>query len=61
MKIAEIKPNDVLVSVDETGAGFYRVLKVNRVTVDVTSENGNKVRAYPHIFDRKVTPRSNQP
>lgn len=54
MKIAEIKPDDVLVNVDENGAGYYRVLKVNRVTIDVRSENGNKVRAYPHIFDRKV-------
>lgn len=54
MKISEIEPNDVLVNVDKHGAGYYRVLKVNRVTIDVRGENGNKVRAYPHIFDRKV-------
>lgn len=54
MKIEEIKQNDVLVNVDENGAGYFRVLKVNRVTVDVRGENGNRVRAYPHIFDRKV-------
>lgn len=55
MQIEDIKPNDVLVSVDKHGTGYYRVLKVNRVTVDVRAENGNEVRCYPHIFDRKVT------
>ncbi len=54
MKIGDIKAGDVLVNVDENGAGFYRVEKVNRVTVNVVSENGNRLRAYPHIFDRKV-------
>jgi hypothetical protein len=54
MKIEDIKPNDVLVSVDKNGAGYYRVLKVNRVTVDAQAENGNQVRAYPEIFDRKI-------
>lgn len=54
MKIEHIKPNDVLVSVDENGAGYYRVLKINRITIDVRCENGTKVRAYPHVFDRKV-------
>lgn len=54
MRISEIQPNDILVSVDELGAGYYLVKKVNRVTVDVISENGNSVRAYPLIFDRKV-------
>jgi hypothetical protein len=54
MKITDIKPGDVLVNVDKNGAGYFKVLKVNRVTVDVRGENGNEVRAYPFIFDRKV-------
>ena len=54
MKISEILPNDVLVSVGAHGAGYYRVIKVNKITVDVVGENGNKVRAYPAIFDRKI-------
>lgn len=54
MKIESIQPNDVLVSVDENGAGYYRVLKVNRVTVDVRGENGNQIRTRPHKFYRKV-------
>ena len=55
MQIEAIKAGDVLVSVDENGAGYYKVKKVNRVTVDVVSENGNAVRTHPAIFDRKVT------
>ena len=55
MNIQDIQKGDVLVSVDRTGCGYYRVVKVNRVTVDVIGENGNPVRAYPMIFDRKVT------
>ncbi len=54
MKIDDINQGDVLVSVDKDGAGYFRVLKVNRKTVDVVAENGNKVRAYPHLFDRKI-------
>ena len=55
MKIEDIKAGDVLVSVDENGAGYYKVAKVNRVTVDVVGENGNRARARPALFDRKVT------
>lgn len=55
MKIADIQKGDVLVNVDKNGAGYYRVVKVNRVSVDVVGETGNKFRAYPHIFDRKVS------
>lgn len=55
MKLADIRVGDVLVNVDENGAGYYKVVKVNRITVDVLGENGNRVRAYPAIFDRKVT------
>lgn len=54
MKIQDIKPGDVLVNVDKNGAGYYRVLKVNRITIDVRGENGNECRAYPCIFDRKI-------
>lgn len=54
MKIDQIKKGQILVSVDKNGAGYYKVEKVNRVTIDVTSENGNKVRAYPIMFDRAV-------
>lgn len=25
------------------------------ITVDVVGENGNRVRAYPSVFDRKVS------
>ena len=55
MNIQDICIGDVLVCVDKNGTGYYRVRKVNRVTVDVVGENGNAVRAYPLIFDRKVT------
>lgn len=55
MKIEEIKKGDVLINVDKNGTGYYLVTKVNRTTVDVRAENGNKVRAYPLIFDRAVT------
>lgn len=55
MKIEDMKTGDVLVSVDKNGAGYYKVAKVNRVTVDVISENGNRVRSYPATFDRRVT------
>jgi hypothetical protein len=41
MKIADIQKGDVLVHVDKHGAGFYRVVKVNRVSVDVVGETGN--------------------
>lgn len=54
MKINDIKAGDVLVSVDENGAGYYRVIKVNHITVDVMCENGNQVRVRPSNFDRKV-------
>ena len=54
MQIADIKPDDVLVSTDENGTGYYRVLKVSKITVRVRAENGNEFRAYPHIFDRKI-------
>lgn len=54
VKIEDIKQGDVLVNVDENGAGYYRVMKVNKVTVDVVGENGNRSRSYPNIFDRKI-------
>jgi len=54
MKIADIKAGDVLVNTDENGTGYYRVLKVCRVTVKVRCENGNEARMYPVIFDRKI-------
>ena len=50
----QIKVGDVLCSVDENGCGYYRVLKVNRLTIDVQGENGNKMRSYPSMFDRKI-------
>lgn len=55
MKVSDVKRGDTLVCTDETGTGYYRVLKVNRVTVDVRCENGNVSRMRPHLFDRKVT------
>lgn len=54
MLISDIKDGDVLCSTDENGTGYFKVQKVNRITVDVIGENGNNVRAYPVIFDRKV-------
>lgn len=55
MNIEQISKDDVLCSTDENGTGYYKVLKVNRITVDVVGENGNLVRAYPAMFDRKIT------
>lgn len=55
MKIGDIKPNDVLTNFDKNGTGYYRVVKVNRITIDVVGENGNRVRAYPHFFERKLS------
>lgn len=54
MQITEIKKGDYLVNVDQRGASYYQVLKVNRVTIEVLNERGGRVKAYPHIFDRKV-------
>lgn len=54
MKIADIKSKDVLVSTDENGTGYYRVLKVFKITIKVRGENGNEFRAYPASFDRRV-------
>lgn len=54
MRIEDIKVGDVLANVDQRGCGYYKVLKVNRVTVDVQSENGNTNRCYPNIFNRKI-------
>lgn len=54
MKIEDIRKGDTLVNVDKNGAGYYRVVKVNRVTATVRSENGNEFKAYPHVFDRKI-------
>jgi hypothetical protein len=55
MRIEEIKQGDVLVSVDQNGASYYRVLKVYRVMIKVRGENGNELRAYPVHFSRKIT------
>lgn len=55
MKIEDIKAGDVLANVDGNGCAYYLVTKVNRVTIDALSENGNKVRCYPSIFNRKIT------
>jgi hypothetical protein len=55
MNITDIEAGDTLCSTDRRGTGYYRVVKVNKITVDVIAENGNKVRSYPAMFDRKVT------
>lgn len=55
MKIADINVDDILVSVDRRGTGYCKVVKVNRVTVDVLCENGNMARMFPVTFDRRVT------
>ena len=54
MKIADIKPTDVLVDTDQRGTGYYRVVKVNRVTITVETEQRRIIKAYPHVFDRKA-------
>ncbi len=54
MNIEDLKRGDVVCSTDSRGTGYYRVLKVNKITVDVVGENGNKVRSYPAMFDRKI-------
>lgn len=56
MKLADMSKGDVLVSVDENGAGFYRVEKVCQRMVKVATEQGHVIRAYPHTFDRKLSP-----
>lgn len=55
MKINDIKEGDVLVSTDKNGTGYYKVERVNHITVDVLCENGNTARVRAAIFDRKVT------
>lgn len=55
MRIETIKPRDVLVSTDKHGTGYYYVLKVNRVTVDVWAEQGHTSRMLAATFDRKVS------
>ena len=56
MKLADMSKGDVLVSVDANGAGFYRVEKVCRRMVKVATEQGHVIRAYPVMFDRKLSP-----
>ena len=60
MKIGDINKGDVLVRVDKDGSGYYRVLKINRVTVTVKTEQGETIKAYPHFFDGKTTARESQ-
>jgi hypothetical protein len=63
VKIEDIKPGDILCSLVDTGATgelgattiYYRVLKVNRITVTVRSEYGREFRAYPAIFHGRAT------
>lgn len=50
MQIAEIKKGDVVTD----GAQYFKVHKVNRVTVIVERENGYRLTAYPHVFKLKV-------
>lgn len=54
MKIEDLAKGDRVCSTDARGTGYYLVLKVNRVTVDVKCENGVEMRVYPNVFDRKV-------
>lgn len=51
VQLSKLKTGDVL---HKNGVGRFTVVKVNRTTVDVRGENGNVVRAYPAIFDRKL-------
>jgi len=54
--LTDLAPGDVLVSVDANGAGYYRVEKVCRRMVKVVTEQGHTIRAYPSMFDRKLSP-----
>lgn len=54
MHISEMKKDQIVCSTDKNGTGYYKILQVNRITVDVQSENGSKFRAHPMIFDRAV-------
>ena len=56
MKLSDIDFGDVLVSTDCNGTGFYRVEKVCRKVVKVATEQGHIIRAYPIMFDSKLTP-----
>lgn len=55
MHIDDIKRGDVLVSVDQRGAAYYRVRRVHTKKITVVGENGNEFRAYPATFDRRIT------
>ena len=54
-QIEDIAKGDVLASTDSNGTGYFRVVRVHPTMVTLIGENGNKVRAYPHLFERKVT------
>lgn len=54
MQIKHIYHGDILVNTDRHGTGYYKVLRTNRVTVDVLCENGNRARMRAELFDRKV-------
>lgn len=54
MKIQNIQIGDVLVDTNKHGSAFFRVVRVNRVTVDVIGEDGVTRRVYAHLFDRKI-------
>ncbi len=56
MNRERIKPGQVLSAVVNEGAGFvssqfYRVIRVNRVTVTVETERGEIKRVHPQWFD----------
>lgn len=55
VRIEHIYHGDILVSTDRNGTGYYKVLRTNRVTIDVLCENGNRARMSPALFDRKVS------
>lgn len=54
MRAQDIATRDVLVSTDKHGTSYYYVLKVNRVSVDVWTEQGHSTRMGTQLFDRKV-------
>lgn len=55
MQIEHIYHGDFLKSTDSRGTAYYKVLRCNRVTVDVLCENGNRARIRAVIFDGKVS------
>lgn len=60
-----VRVGQILTSWYDTGAlgptiTYFKVVKVNRVTIDVLSEQGRVQRCHPEVFERALDPEHSQ-